>query len=104
MRCGPMESPRVCGGEAVEGRGIDRISLLLSPGLLRDRLSQVFREAGFIVFELTGSVNCRLPSPNQSGGIAHEYLIADLNNPHTEIELLKRFVASASQAHVVLLA
>jgi len=99
----PIGGVRVCGGEAVEGRGMDRVSLILSPGLLRDRLSQVLREAGFMVFEMAGGVDCLLPPPSQSGGTAHEYLIADLNNFCAAIELLERFVASMSQAHVVLL-
>src|SRR4051794_9013269 len=98
-----MRSLRVYGGETVEGRGMDQVSLLLTPGLLRDHLSQVFREAGFLVFEMTGGVDCSLPPPSQLGGIAHHYLIADLNNSCIKIELLKSFVASASQAHVVLL-
>src|SRR3954453_4924517 len=94
---------RVRGGEAAEGRVMDQVLLLLSPGLLRDRLSKVFREAEFTVFEMADGGDCPLPPPSQLGGIAHGYLIADLNNSCTEIELLKRFVASASQAHVVLL-
>jgi two-component system, NarL family, nitrate/nitrite response regulator NarL len=82
---------------------MDQVLLLLSPGLLRDRLSKVFREAGFTVFEMAGRGDCLLPPLSQLRGIAHRYLIADLNNSCTEIELLKRFVESASQAHVVLL-
>jgi two-component system, NarL family, nitrate/nitrite response regulator NarL len=80
-----------------------RVLLLLSLGLLRNRLSQVLREAGFMIFEMAGGVDCPFPPPSQSGGSAHGYLITDLNNSCTKIQLLKRFVASAPQSHVVLL-
>jgi len=82
---------------------MDPVLLLLSPGPLRDRLSQILEKAGFIVFEMAGGADCLLLPVSQSEPIAHRYLITDSNNSCTKIQLLKGFVASAPQAHVVLL-
>jgi two-component system nitrate/nitrite response regulator NarL len=82
---------------------MDRVSLFLSPGILRDSLSQVFRNAGFTVFEMASGVDCALSPSSQPGGIGREYLVTDQNNSGTELQLLKKLAASAPQAHIVLL-
>jgi two-component system, NarL family, nitrate/nitrite response regulator NarL len=82
---------------------MDSILLLLSPGPLRDRLFQILQKAGFIVFEMAGGAGCPLLPESQSEPITYRYLITDMNNFCTKVQLLKGFVVSAPQAHVVLL-
>lgn len=93
----------MCDGRYLEERAVNRIFLFLSPGLLRDRLFQVFRNAGFLVFDMAGCADCTLPPPSDSGHIAHDYLVTDMNNSRTALPLLKNFIVSAPQAHIVLL-